>query len=112
MHMAEDVSPAIAARARAVTAAHPLGVQALAHIHCESDVFRTDKQFVQRGNISDAERASTQLALADEDSVLVVIYQCAERPPLPMAGRGPAYVFLLHPHSLALLSASVSTWMS
>ena len=108
--MAEDVSPAIAARARAVTAAHPLGVRALAHVYCESDVFRTDKQIVQRGNISDAERASTLLALADEDSVLVLI--CADRPPLPMARRGPAYVFLLHPHSLALLSASVSTWMS
>ena len=110
--MAEDVSPAIAARARAVTAAHPLGVQALAHVYCESDVFRTEKQFVQRGNISDAERASTLLALADEDSVLVWIYYCADRPPLPMAGRGSAYVFVLHPRSLALLSASESTWMS
>ena len=48
MHMAEDVSPAIAARARAVTEAHPLGVQALAHMYCESSVFLTVKQFVQR----------------------------------------------------------------
>ncbi len=75
-------------------------------------MFRTDKQIVQRGNISDAERASTQLALADEDSVLVVFYQCAERPPMPLAGRGPAYAFLLHPRSFALLSASASTWLS
>lgn len=107
-----SITDAIAKAALAAVEGHPLQKEAIGWAHCPSDVFSTQKAFVERARIPDEHKLRLRNFLADVENVLVVSYWTSEKKPEPLSGTGKHYVFLLHPESLTVLHADVGTWRS
>ena len=107
-----SVSEAVAKAALAAVEGHPLQKEAVSWAHCPSDVFSTQKTFVERTRLPEEEKSKLRNCLANVENVLVLSYWTSSKKPEPLAGAGKHYAFLLHPESLAVLHAEVGTWRS
>ena len=112
MHETVNVSEALARRAIAAVAGHPLHTEATAWAYCASDVFEQPKTFIDRARIAEAGKERIHRALSAASTVLLVSFWTSDKKPEPLSGYGKHYVFLLHPESLAVLQAEVGTWRS
>ena len=112
MHKTDNVSDAVAQRALAAVADHPLHAEATSKVYCISDVFEQSKSFIDRARFSEEEREQIRGALQNASTVLLVSYWTSDTKPEPLAGYGKHYAFLIHPKSFAILQAQVGTWRS